>query len=443
MASILITPLGKGNKNRQYNQAAYKFANDDQEYRSSLISAVLSERLKVDKIFMIGTAHSMWEEVFRHFGEVDQNGEREQIYFDLAEKITDTPHSRLTESDLNAVSEVIDLYLKMKNPDSAGGSVCKMIKNGVNSDELYENFSIFMELQKQIQPGDEIYLDITHSFRSIPLFMYVIVDFIQHLRKEDHIHVAGIYYGMLEERDSRGFAPVVDLSPLFHVTQWTKGVYDFVNYGNVHPIAALLEESEIKESMSAFSKLANLNYIKELRSEKDRLRHLLENASPHKQSGNVLLFSYLKPEIEKFVNYFKGASNDAEFQFKLAKWFFEHDRYSNGFICLAESMVTAIAYIYKREHPSFTYTKQKDRERIKSILERMKMDPDEEVKQVAEVFYKVKNIRNNIAHAGFERIEKYYEVTEQISKVIASTEKLYFSPHMSAKLRRLPGDYPI
>src|SRR5690606_9719297 len=158
--------------------------------------------------------------------------------------------------DLINVRSAIDTYLKKINPKSTGGSICKLIKFGKNNQEIFENLSIIMDLQKEIQPGDEIYLDITHGFRSIPLFMYLMIDFIQTLRKEESIQLSGIFYGMFEAQDPEtSIAPVVDLNPLFQITQWTKGIYEFTNYGNVDLMVKLLKDSKLKDTMKDISDL--------------------------------------------------------------------------------------------------------------------------------------------------------------------------------------------
>lgn len=140
---------------------------------------------------------------------------------------------------------------------------------------------------------------------------------------------------------------IIDLNPLFSITKWTKGVFDFVTYGNVDLMAELMEDNDIKQTILNISKLTNLNYIRELRSQMDKLRYQLEKVDDVPVPQSMLL--YLKPELLDFVNYFKGVNNDAEFQFRLAKWFFDHNRYANGYICLAESIITYLQYIYKKE----------------------------------------------------------------------------------------------
>ena len=302
MARVLITSLGAGyQKNselkidkRKYEPAKYRFEHGPAVYETSFFAAALSQYLSVDKIFMVGTKKSMWEEAYRYFSRADGDPAKEKIWFQLAYKIgeRDTPSTLMAE-DLSAVNKAIDDYLHDVNPKASGGSLCKLIQYGKNNEEIQDNFQIFMDLQKEIQPGDEIYLDITHGFRSIPLFMYLMIDFIQTLRKHDNIRVSGIYYGMLEAKDQKtGQVPVVDLNPLFELTQWTKGIYEFTNYGNVDLLVQLLEDHNIQDTLKNISDLANLNFIKELRAQVDRLRGLLSKP----ETNQSILFSYVKPK---------------------------------------------------------------------------------------------------------------------------------------------------
>ena len=95
-----------------------------------------------------------------------------------------------------------------------------------------------------------------------------------------------------------------------------------------------------------------------LRSEVDRLRGQL-TASHDPSAPDGMIFHYVKPHIEEFVNYFRGASNDAEFQFKLAKWFFDHERYSNGSYMIDEKESGHVREIWK-EPVKNTNRKKKD-----------------------------------------------------------------------------------
>ena len=234
---------------------------------------------------------------------------------------------------------------------------------------------------------------------------------------------------------SSGLAPVVDLNPYFQITQWTKGIYEFTNYGNVDLLVQLLEDTELKNSMKNISDLANLNYIKELRSQVDRLRFLLNQENGTDISS--VMFSYVKPKIQEFAEFFTGIDSDAKFQYRLAEWFFKHGRYVNGFICLTESIVTHISYLYKRKlGENIDYVYYGHRKRIeKELLEnRMKNHPDPNFQEAGKLFSEIKKIRNNAAHAGYFDDADHRAILKKIDKYLKQTQSLFFENGMEKKL---------
>jgi len=68
MAKVLISALGTGVKDdREYRKAPYVFPGDTKVYKTLFIASALCEQLKVEKLYLIGTAKSMWEEVYEYF----------------------------------------------------------------------------------------------------------------------------------------------------------------------------------------------------------------------------------------------------------------------------------------------------------------------------------------------------------------------------------------
>jgi len=434
MAKVLIAPIGAGRKNREYERATYRFPDNGKTYRTPFISAALCEHLKVDKIFMLGTNRSMWEEVYRYFGEIEKNQEREDGYYQLAEGI----ENGLENDDLAAVSEIIDQYLQKINPAASGGSHCRIIEYGLNEQELFHNFSVMMDLQKEIHEGDEIYLDITHSFRSIPLFMYVMMDFIQNLRTDEHIQLAGIYYGMFEA-NSDGLVPVVDLKPLFEINRWTIGVYDFINYGNVGTIAGLLKDERLKDTLMNISFVTNSNNVLELREYTDRLRDLLNNEWI--EHGNRI-FPFIRPQLKKFTDFFKGASNDAEFQFLLAKWFFQHHRYSNGYLCLEDAMISKLAYLYRKVDSLLDGRNIQVRKKIKKVFYQLENTEKPFYHEIQRTFIEISKIRNQIAHSGLNKDLSFKKIMNETGELLKRVENIFFTPQNEKLLNELIKRYP-
>ena len=100
-----------------------------------------------------------------------------------------------------------------------------LIPEGKTEDEIWEIFDIIIN---EIEDGDEIIFDITHSFRSLPMLALVILNYIEVLK---NIELLGIYYGAYEAKDSNNIAPIFDLTPLNEILEWSQAVNVFLKYG--------------------------------------------------------------------------------------------------------------------------------------------------------------------------------------------------------------------
>ncbi|WP_462270688.1 TIGR02221 family CRISPR-associated protein [Desulfobacter sp.] len=126
------------------------------------------------------------------------------------------------------------------------------IPMGYNEAEIWKLFDLIIG---KVNEGDEIYLDITHGFRSLPMLGLVLVNY---LKVTKNISVGGIYYGAFEKLCSVGKidnipmekrnAPVLNLTS-FHILQdWVMGADNFINYGISGKIEQAISE-EIKPAL--------------------------------------------------------------------------------------------------------------------------------------------------------------------------------------------------
>ena len=95
MAKVLISFIGTGplvNKGtlgeeksaREYRRASYHLGEENLgEY--SFMAAALYETQNIDKVILVGTAHCMWEEVYRYFQEKNGGVVDEDVYCEIAE----------------------------------------------------------------------------------------------------------------------------------------------------------------------------------------------------------------------------------------------------------------------------------------------------------------------------------------------------------------------
>src|SRR5699024_10458321 len=158
MAKVLITPIGTGRRtsDRGYPTAKYKFQDNDKIYETSFVSSALAEHLEVDKIIFIGTAKSMWEEIYRYF--TDNIGENvdDDYWIEIAESSSSSGYNKklVNEKTLKNTMISVDNYLKSINSKSTGGSLPLIIDYGLDENELWKRFSAFITLTEILNNRD-------------------------------------------------------------------------------------------------------------------------------------------------------------------------------------------------------------------------------------------------------------------------------------------------
>ncbi|MBE9237573.1 TIGR02221 family CRISPR-associated protein [Anabaena aphanizomenioides LEGE 00250] len=239
-----------------------------------------------------------------------------------------------------------------------------------------------------MQPGDEIYIDITHSFRSLSLFLFLTITFLRDLAHEKQIKIAGVYYGMLDVTRELGYTPVVDLKSLFDMTSWIKGAYSLQSYGDGYLIAELLKsqnENQLANQIEQLSQSLNINSVNDIKQKSSTLRNSLQTQVARTP------FKYLKNILENFVRKFsRSSAQESQYQLELAGWYFDNHRYSTGYITLAEAIITYLCEINSKDIRSET-----DRNEMKNFLHR----PENRNSDLAQLYFDVNPIRKSIAHA--------------------------------------------
>ncbi|NLM60321.1 MAG: TIGR02221 family CRISPR-associated protein [Clostridium sp.] len=441
MAKILISSLGTGvlKKNtstREYSKAVYRFSDSGKEYKTSFVAAALSEHIEVDKLYLVGTSKSMWEEVYSHFASVSDQSLDQDYWVELGEKVASfqVGQPNINEDDLRTVNKAIDGYLKFLRNSATGGSHCFIIDYGLNEKELWSNFDVFMRIADNLEEGDEIYLDITHAFRSIPLFMYLMLDLIKILNSNKNFKIAGLYYGMLEANRDLGYAPIVDLSPLYNITLWARGAYNFINFGNGYLLAELIKDDKISEKIRNISNLVNINYIDEFKREIDSLNYLLKsNESPE------FVVKYMQPYLQSFIDRFKGISSSGKLQFAMAQWYFDNYRFAHGYICLAESIITRILEIYRARDAKISWS-DTCRRKIKDLIKKWEFAKKVEYKNIYKEYDAIRKIRNPIAHAGYSNGNTFEKDIDRAYMHLNNVEKFVFN---NKTLEKLPDEFPF
>lgn len=105
---------------------------------------------------------------------------------------------------------------------------------GNNETEIW---NIFSRVYSLLEEGDELYFDLTHGFRYLPMLVLVLGNYAHYLK---NVTIKSITYGNFEGRDkATGYAPIVNLLSLSLVQDWAFAAGQYVQNGVTTPLMNL------------------------------------------------------------------------------------------------------------------------------------------------------------------------------------------------------------
>ena len=146
----------------------------------------------------------------------------------------------------NAENTLKDRLKKKFNETKKINVTNRMIPFGSNSDEQWE---IFNTIFNSLDYEDEVIVDITQSFRTIPMFLIIILNYAKLLKK---IKVKGIYYGAFAanndcDENKIKKAPIFDLTLYDLIMDFTNGINTFINTGNSNILMNIYNEINLED----------------------------------------------------------------------------------------------------------------------------------------------------------------------------------------------------
>jgi CRISPR-associated protein, TM1812 family len=226
------------------------------------------------------------------------------------------------------------------------------IPDGKNEDEMWEIFNIVFDFLKN---NDELYFDLTHSFRYLPMLILVLGNYSNFLKQTVIKHIS---YGNYEARTSSNLAPIVNLLPLAALQDWTFAAGQFLESGNIDKLKLLSEQKFkpiLKETQGKDDNARNLReYISNLSSVVDDFNtcrgiNILKSESLKKfaeiqKNITKTIIPPLNPilkKIEESLSVFDKKCN-VENGFYAAKWCLNNNLYQQATTILNENIVSFI-----------------------------------------------------------------------------------------------------
>lgn len=323
-----------------------------------------------------------------------------------------------------------------------------------------KQWELFEQIFDIIDENDELYIDITHSFRSIPLVSLIIANYAKTIK---NAKIKKLLYGNFEQLDkTTNKAPIVDITSLANLLDWTTSVESFLRTGNPTQIQQLTKERlaqnfkdvELKEINRLTDKLVELNEnmvtsrgttFEPVLQEIDHILQDVKDITSSKLPQMTKLFE----KIEQKMELFEG--NTYERMWGAIKWCVEHELYQQAFTFAREFMITIVVDQLTHLEEVQNIKKQKERRALRDDVSAMILhcvNPNVNIKRTSlryptiydpvieivhnnldhfKVYDTIVDYRNNINHAGYEQNELKFSRLEHKSKnIVEAIKPLFF-----------------
>ncbi|MDE5877541.1 MAG: TIGR02221 family CRISPR-associated protein [Muribaculaceae bacterium] len=125
-----------------------------------------------------------------------------------------------------------------------------IIQTGFSEPDLWQIFKCIFD---KIQLEDDIYFDVTHAFRTIPMFTTALFNYARFLK---HSKVKGVYYGAFESLGSfsevqkmpeeRLDVPIVDLTNIVRLQEINTAAASFRDFGVMRAFSSILYNTGVE-----------------------------------------------------------------------------------------------------------------------------------------------------------------------------------------------------
>lgn len=329
-------------------------------------------------------------------------------------------------------------------------------------------WSVFRSIYDQIHEGDRLYIDITHSFRYLPMLLLVLTNYARELKGTE---VVSITYGNWEVKAE--IKPIVDLGALIELQDWTVAAGEFLRNGRASGLAELTKEKVTpilkatkgkSESAKGLRKLVDkLTTVSQslttIRGKEILSGKIFEELDKCTHGLDAGLITPMGPLIDKIKDSFGDFDTKPSVSngFVAARWCYRMQLYQQSITILQETMKAYVAasHGYPSEEEYYTELAAKafiiakesisedewrlgesdptDREKRAKVVKQFLTGSA--VRELHPLYTEIGQLRNDFNHAGFRsnavngrdipgRIEKLIRRTEEVLRGKQAIEAL-------------------
>jgi CRISPR-associated Csx2 family protein len=413
---------------------------------SEYVAEIQIKEFQPDMVIIIGTVKSSWSMFYRKFTQNSENESLEDVmtlyHIEQDEKNgINTDGNKLKEIEAK-IQSIYNNKLDFQTGKDIDIKVC-LIRYGVNNAELAENYEYISGIEKYLKKGTkyEVAFDITHSFRSLPIYNLVILNYLQQVSEFD-IEISHIYYGNFEvKRENNGKAPLIDLADISEVLNLTNAVSEFKNTGNATSLIRVLpeSESELRGALKKFDEATQLNGVDDIIDALKELASILNSESDNRSRYTDIkkMLKEVLSNSEDNLLSISECNNKGEEQLLLTKWYQRHNQYGMAAAISLEALKSFLVPFFMKKFGKVSNRKD-DRDERTAALRRLetisnskatwkKSDITDFLVNLEADRKKVARIRNTFAHNLTNYSKKktdYSKSKSNVDKFIGELDKL-------------------
>ena len=248
---------------------------------------------------------------------------------------------------------------RLKNLDLKCNIEMVEIPDGILENEIWK---IIEAIDNQVEQDDKLYIDITNSFRYIPMIIPAMITF---LKTTKNIELKAIYYGAFEvlgsPQDStsiplqKRIAPIRELIEIYKMIEWSEATNAFLKYGSgqrlIEQIDSIDQTNMDKKTQRIFTPLKNninkiddalkFNNVTELKK--------LQNPKNSKnidldKNPNLFALKNLLPKIDEFTTQWNN--NEVINGLFAADWCLKNDRFAQALTFSQEALISYFCKLF-------------------------------------------------------------------------------------------------
>lgn len=253
------------------------------------------------------------------------------------------------------------------------------VKEGFTESDIWDMFNVIYE---QLEADDQIYFDVTHAFRSIPMFSTVLFNYSRFMKSTE---IIGIYYGAFEKLGSiyeakripmqDRIAPIIDMTNIARLQQYTDMANSLATFGRVKRISQILrnENSEnaiyiaqLSEAIEGFDDDIMCNRMSEIRNAKKiiQIKNSLKKLRKLRLPSPIYnVVDFLTKELKDFVGEPSNKNIEAAIN-----WTIKYKMLPQAYTMGQEYIISLLYDLFEEQSPYQSKKNQENKKKYRMFL---------------------------------------------------------------------------